>query len=91
MGIPQVFPQLAEADTPAEMRAALEDGRYSHPSIQHILDAGRKAGLSEGDLYASMAYFAFQSLIQSQREYARLVMLMPSIAPAPVDPAAALE
>lgn len=72
-----MFKSLKEAQTPAEMRAALEEAANHHPIVRSALMMARRDGMPAEDVYSVLAYFAMQSLVQTQRDYLDLLNRLP--------------
>lgn len=61
------FESLEPADTPDEMRAAIEKANYSHALVRQVLTTARLRGLKGEDVYALLAYHALQALTTTQQ------------------------
>lgn len=72
-----MFKILEEATTPAEMRAAIEDGRYHNAVIHTVLMMAHHHGMTAEDTYSALAYHALQSMIRIQQEYTAVLATIP--------------
>lgn len=61
------FESLEPADTPDEMRAAIEKANFSHALVRQVLTTARVRGLKGEDVYALLAYHALQALTTTQQ------------------------
>jgi hypothetical protein len=71
------FEPLDAAETPDDMRAAIEKASYSHALVRQVLTAARMRGLKGEDVYAMLAYHALQSLTATQQRLMNTVALSP--------------
>lgn len=74
------FEPLPPAETPDEMRAAIEQAQRSHPLVRNILAASRVRGLKGEDVYAMLAYHALQNMTTLQQQ----MLDQLAIAPLPI-------
>lgn len=72
-----MFKNLTEAETPADMRTAIEVGGFDNPIIHQVLKVARRDAMTAEDTYSMLAYYALQSLTQMRRDYLELLNLMP--------------
>lgn len=66
---------LDPAETPAEMRDAIEKARYEEPIIHAALTCAYMRGYSPNDTNQALAYYAMQALIEMRRHMAKLLSL----------------
>lgn len=72
-----MFKNLTEAETPADMRTAIEVAGFDNPIIHQVLKVARRDAMTPADTYSMLAYYALQSLVQSQRDYLHLMHITP--------------
>lgn len=72
-----MFEPLSKAESPAEMRAAIEAGQQYDPIIRNVLTMARYQGMSAEDTYTVLAYHALQTMVQYQQQCIELASLAP--------------
>lgn len=78
MTFEEIFKPLIEANTPTEMRRAIEAHQLHSPLVRQVLTVAEHGRISEADTYAMLAYFALQSLASAQRAHAELLQNGPA-------------
>jgi hypothetical protein len=71
------YAPLEQADTPQEMRAAIEKAQCNSPIVRNTLMAARYAGLSAEDTYTMLAYHAMQAHSKAMAQVLEMHSLMP--------------
>lgn len=79
------FEALAPADTPDEMRAAIEEAQYHHALVRQVLTTARLRGLKGEDVYALLAYHALQVLTRTQQQLVEHMSMTPMSILVPAD------
>lgn len=72
-----MFKTLKPANTPAEMRAAIEEARRDHAVIHNCLTMSEIHNMDAEDAYTMLAYHAMQALIQTRSDYLKTLSTMP--------------
>lgn len=73
-----MFKSLSQAETPAQMRAAINAGMADNPVIRNVLMLARYEGMTAEDTYTLLAYHAIQAMIQTQSNFLDMAQRMPA-------------
>ena len=73
----ELFKDLEKADTPAEMRTAIERGAHNNQLIYAAFMMARRDRVPAVDTYSVLAYYALQQLAATQRAHLKMIQSMP--------------
>lgn len=71
----EIYKQLAEAGTPEQMRAAIEEIAIHSPIVHAAMTWAHRDGRNELDTMTFIAYYGLRSLVDTQREYHKILCL----------------